>query len=137
MTTWKNKWARNYFQLRSQENVLQLEKRRNKRNYKKIVRWWWIHYKLEEGWNIGKYEIYHMIEVDYGLGMGFKMSPILAEIIMRSWEEYKDINAMRVSNYIRHVDDIIGISRKKEEDLREVMKKIEDIERDFGWELES
>ena len=70
-----------------------------------------------------------IVKIEEGLGIGSRMSPVLAEIMMKRWEEEKVEGEKRIGNFRRYVDDRIGIRKGKREELEEKVKSIEDEEK--------
>ena len=53
------------------------------------------------------------MKIGNGLGIGFKMSPILAEIIMKIWEEERVEGEERIRKFRRYVNDSLGVWKGK------------------------
>ena len=67
-----------------------------------------------------------IVKIEDGLGIGSRMIPILAEILMKRWEKEKVEDEGRIRNLKRYVDDSIGICKGKREELEEKVKTMED-----------
>ena len=67
-----------------------------------------------------------------GLGMGSKMSPVLAELIMKDWEGEDIENKERII----YMDNSIGIWRGEEDELKEEINQMEVKKKDIQFELE-
>ena len=58
-----------------------------------------------------------ILKIKEGLGIGSKMSPVLAEILMKKWEKEKRDEEHRIRTFKRYVEDNIGIWRGRKEDM--------------------
>ena len=58
--------------------------------------------------------------------MGSRMGPVLAEIIMKIWEEESIADENRIWSFRRYADDSIVIWRVVREDLERKVKSTED-----------
>ena len=76
-----------------------------------------------------------VVKVNDGLGMGSKMSPILAEIVTRKWEEEK-VEGGKIIIFVRYVDDILGVWRGDRTELNDKIKSMEDEENGIKLILE-
>ena len=56
-------------------------------------------------------------------------SPVLAEIIMKSWEEENVETDKRIRKFERYVNDSLGVWRGSKIELEEKVKKMEDKEK--------
>ena len=55
--------------------------------------------------------------MEEGLGIGSKMSPVLAEILMKKWEKEKVEEEGKIRKFRSYVDDNIGLWRGRRDDL--------------------
>ena len=66
-----------------------------------------------------------MVKVENGLGMGSKMSPALAKIIMKGREEEKIDKERKIRKFGRYVDDSLGIWK---EEKNRIGRKVDEME---------
>ena len=64
-----------------------------------------------------------IVKVENGLGIGSKMSPVLAELIMKRWENENVENEERIRQYGRYVDDSLGVWKGSKNELEEKVKR--------------
>ena len=58
-----------------------------------------------------------IVKIEEGLGIGSRMSPVLAEILMKRWEKEKIDTEIRIRKFRRYVDDSIGIWKGEKEKI--------------------
>ena len=63
------------------------------------------------------------------------MSPVLAELIMKRWENENVENEERIRQYGRYVDDSLGVRKGSKNELEEKVK-MEDREKGIKLKLE-
>ena len=68
--------------------------------------------------------------------MGSKMSPVLAEIVMKGWEEDIIDKERKIRKFGRYVDDSLGIWKGRKTELEEKGKEMEDTEKGIKLKLE-
>ena len=57
--------------------------------------------------------VWNNTQIEEGLGIGSRMSPVLAEILMKRWKREKIYTEIRIRKFRRYVDDSIGIWKGK------------------------
>ena len=67
-----------------------------------------------------------ILAIKKGPGIGSKMSPVLAEILMKKWEKEKIDEEDRIRKFKRYFDDNIGIWTGRKEDLERKVRSMED-----------
>ena len=66
------------------------------------------------------------MKIEESLRIGSRMTQVLAEILMKRWEEEKIEDEGRIMNFRRYVVDSTGIWKGRREDLEEKVKTKED-----------
>ena len=64
------------------------------------------------------------------------MSPVLAEIVMKGWEEDIIDKERKIRKFGRYVDDSLGIWKGRKTELEEKVKEMEDTEKGIKLKLE-
>jgi hypothetical protein len=64
------------------------------------------------------------------------MSPMLAKIVKRKWEEEKVEGENKVIKFVRYVDDILGVWRGDRTVLNNKIRSMEDEEKGIKLKLE-
>ena len=77
-----------------------------------------------------------IVNVVNGLSMESKMSPELAELIMKRWEEEKVDKVKNIRKFDRYVDDSLDIWKGKKNELKEKLKELEDKSKGIKLKLE-
>ena len=118
--------------LRKEDLLFNLEKLKRLIGEEEIIRGWRkkeILETLRYIWNNTYWIIEdEVVKVNDGLGMGSKMSPILAEIVMRKWEEEKVEEENKVIKFVRYVVDILGVWRDDRTEFNDKIRSMEDEE---------
>ena len=77
-----------------------------------------------------------ILKIKEGLAIGSRMSPVLAEILMKKWEKEKIDEEHRIRKFKRYVDDSIEIWRARKEDLERKVRSMEDSRKAIKLKLE-
>ena len=64
------------------------------------------------------------------------MSPILAEIVMRKWEQEKVEGENKIIKFVSYIDDILGVLNSDRTELNDKINSMEDEEKGIKLELE-